>query len=88
MDQGGRGPFFYNVPLWLLQHGPRNPQADGDHKKNIEGNASDTGGYYAEHKISSHASRTVQGREAVERLPCLSLALWVTIVAFLPNPWS
>ena len=77
-----------NVPLWLLQHGLQNPQADDDPKKNNEGNAGDTGGYYGERKISSHASRTVQGREAVERLPCLSSALWATIVAFLANPWS
>ena len=40
-----------NVPLWLLQHGLQNPQADDDPKKNNEGNAGDTGGYYAERKV-------------------------------------
>ena len=40
-----------NVPLWLLQHGPRNLHADDDHKKNNEGTAGDTGGYYAEHNV-------------------------------------
>ena len=39
-------------------------------------------------RFSSQASRTVQGREAVERLLCLSSALWATIVAFLAKPSS
>ena len=40
-----------NAPLWLLQHGLQNPQADGDPKKNNEGNAGDTGRYYSERKV-------------------------------------
>ena len=36
--------------------------------------------------LSSKALRTVEGREAEERLPCLSSALWATIVALLAKP--